>query len=206
MVFVDEASTGLDPEARRRLWSIITDERKADRSIVLTTHSMPEAEFLCQRIAIVVNGTLQCLGTAQHLKNRFGTGWAIDIHVGAAGATVIGPEATSGAAATVPQASSPVPLSTPSPPPVPSPGIEAAAAEPVVALVRAALPMAQLEKANRGTFTFHVAAGSMPALSHVFAALEALRAGGHISEFAVSQPTLEQVFIRFARAQEEDAR
>ena len=45
-------------------------------AVVLTTHSMEEADALCQRIGIVINGSLQAVGTAQHLKNKFGKGYA----------------------------------------------------------------------------------------------------------------------------------
>src|SRR3546814_565803 len=49
-------------------------------SVILTTHSMEEAEALCNRIAIMVAGKLRCLGTSQHLKDRFGAGYQIDLH------------------------------------------------------------------------------------------------------------------------------
>ena len=71
---MDEPSTGMDPEARRFMWSVISrisTERKKS-SIILTTHSMEEAEALSNRIAIMVNGNFQCLGSIQHIKNKFG--------------------------------------------------------------------------------------------------------------------------------------
>lgn len=61
IVFLDEPSTGLDPENRRNLWEILT-ECKNKRAMVLTTHSMEEADVLCNRIGIVNNGSLRCLG------------------------------------------------------------------------------------------------------------------------------------------------
>jgi ABC-type multidrug transport system ATPase subunit len=60
LIFLDEPSTGLDPENRRQLWDII-DSLKGKTSVVLTTHSMEEADVLCQRIAIVNNGILRCI-------------------------------------------------------------------------------------------------------------------------------------------------
>jgi len=50
------------------------------RSVVLTTHSMEEADALCSRIGIMVNGELQCIGTSQRLKDRFGGGYEIELH------------------------------------------------------------------------------------------------------------------------------
>lgn len=68
---MDEPSTGLDPASRYNLWSVIR-ESKQDRAIILTTHSMEEAEALCDRVGIFVNGELQCIGNAKELRHRFG--------------------------------------------------------------------------------------------------------------------------------------
>lgn len=64
IVFLDEPTTGLDPETRRQLWNILQDCRNdKKRAIVLTTHSMEEADVLCNRIGIVNNGVLKCIGS-----------------------------------------------------------------------------------------------------------------------------------------------
>ena len=81
IVFLDEPSTGMDPVARRFMWNVIArvaTERK-QCSIILTTHSMEEVEALCTRIGIMVGGRLRCLGTSQHLKNRFGAGYEAEV-------------------------------------------------------------------------------------------------------------------------------
>ncbi|XP_036272663.1 ATP-binding cassette sub-family A member 2 isoform X2 [Pipistrellus kuhlii] len=78
-VFLDEPTTGMDPKARRFLWNLILDLIKTGRSVVLTSHSMEECEALCTRLAIMVNGRLRCLGSIQHLKNRFGDGYMITV-------------------------------------------------------------------------------------------------------------------------------
>eukprot|EP00743_Colponemidia_sp_Colp-15_P004647 GILK01005008.1.p1 GENE.GILK01005008.1~~GILK01005008.1.p1 ORF type:complete len:2608 (-),score=498.63 GILK01005008.1:139-7962(-) len=81
VVFLDEPSTGMDPVSRRFMWDVISrisTERKQS-SVILTTHSMEEAEALCSRIGIMVGGTFRCLGSAQHLKNKFGQGYELDI-------------------------------------------------------------------------------------------------------------------------------
>lgn len=62
----------MDPRARRSLWQVVIDAVKDARSVLLTSHSMEECQVLCTRLAIMVNGTLRCLGSAQHLKNRYG--------------------------------------------------------------------------------------------------------------------------------------
>jgi ATP-binding cassette subfamily A (ABC1) protein 1 len=63
------------------MWSVIAkmSTRSKDSSVVLTTHSMEEAEALCSRVGIMVGGRLRCLGTCQHLKNKFGQGLMLEI-------------------------------------------------------------------------------------------------------------------------------
>lgn len=68
VVYMDEPSTGLDPASRYNLWSVIR-ESKQDRAIILTTHSMEEAEALCDRVGIFVNGELQCIGNAKEVNH-----------------------------------------------------------------------------------------------------------------------------------------
>ncbi|KAK7265779.1 hypothetical protein RJT34_33402 [Clitoria ternatea] len=71
VVYMDEPSTGLDPASRKSLWNVIK-RAKQDRAIILTTHSMEEAEVLCDRLGIFVNGSLQCVGNPKELKARYG--------------------------------------------------------------------------------------------------------------------------------------
>ncbi|CAA6674985.1 unnamed protein product [Spirodela intermedia] len=71
VVYMDEPSTGLDPASRNNLWKVVK-EAKRNRAIILTTHSMEEAEVLCDRLCIFVDGSLQCIGNPKQLKGRFG--------------------------------------------------------------------------------------------------------------------------------------
>jgi len=90
LVFLDEPSCGMDPFARRNMWKIIesvADKRK-HAIIILTTHSMEEAEALCSRIAIQVDGRFRCLGSSQEIKNRYGEGFQLSVRVLAKGKTV----------------------------------------------------------------------------------------------------------------------
>ena len=73
---MDEPSTGLDPETRQSLWTIVSRLKK-DRSVVLTTHSMEEADALSQRIGIMATGYLRCVGSPLHLKNKLGRGYQV---------------------------------------------------------------------------------------------------------------------------------
>ncbi|KAL1317961.1 hypothetical protein HN51_070199 [Arachis hypogaea] len=78
LVVLDEPTTGMDPITRRHVWDII-ENAKRGRAIVLTTHSMEEADILSDRIGIMAKGKLRCIGTAIRLKSRFGTGFIANI-------------------------------------------------------------------------------------------------------------------------------
>eukprot|EP01018_Ginkgo_biloba_P024056 Gb_37633 [translate_table: standard] len=80
LVFLDEPTTGMDPITRRHVWDIIEGAKKG-RAIVLTTHSMEEADILSDRIAIMARGKLRCIGTSIRLKSRFGTGYVVNVSV-----------------------------------------------------------------------------------------------------------------------------
>lgn len=74
VVFLDEPTTGVDPAAKRQVWRAVRRATAAGRSVVLTSHSMEECEALCSRLTVMVNGQFKCLGTPQHLKNKFSQG------------------------------------------------------------------------------------------------------------------------------------
>lgn len=67
VVFLDEPTTGLDPQARRSLWEFVTSINEVGRTVVLTTHYMEEAEYLCDRIAIMDRGNIVALDTPENL-------------------------------------------------------------------------------------------------------------------------------------------
>jgi ABC-2 type transport system ATP-binding protein len=67
LLFLDEPTTGLDPQARRHLWDLVDQLKLAGRTIILTTHYMDEAERLCDRVAIMDHGKIIALGTPQQL-------------------------------------------------------------------------------------------------------------------------------------------
>lgn len=74
IVFLDEPSTGMDPKARRFMWNVINriSNLRKQSSVILTTHSMEEAEALSTKMCIMVNGTMKCLGSVQHIKSKYG--------------------------------------------------------------------------------------------------------------------------------------
>ena len=84
IILLDEPSTGLDPEARRFMWSIIykiISYPKNNNSVIMTTHSMDEAETLCKKMGIMVDGEFVCLGSSYQIKEKFGYGFEIQIRI-----------------------------------------------------------------------------------------------------------------------------
>ena len=83
IILLDEPSTGMDPEARRYMWSVIhrMSTKGLKSSVIMTTHSMDEAETLCKRIAIMVNGEFVCFGKANQIKEKYGYGYEANVRV-----------------------------------------------------------------------------------------------------------------------------
>ncbi|XP_061827806.2 glucosylceramide transporter ABCA12 [Nerophis lumbriciformis] len=81
ILLLDEPSSGMDPRTKRHLWKIISEEVKGKCAVVLTSHSMEECEALCSRLAIMVKGQFRCLGSLQHIKNRFGRGFTVKMYL-----------------------------------------------------------------------------------------------------------------------------
>jgi ABC-type multidrug transport system ATPase subunit len=162
VVFLDEPSTGMDPVARRFMWRFISDTMEG-RSVILTTHSMEECEALCHRIGIMVGGRLRCLGSAQHLKSKFGSGYQLDVN----GAAQKGDHVYAGIMEIFP---------------------DARLLERHDAVMKFQLPGAQA-----GIY-----------LADVFEKMEAHRVDLCVVEYSVSQTSLEQIFIHFAKQQDEE--
>jgi len=83
IVFLDEPSTGMDPKAKRFMWNIIAkiSTLRKKSCVILTTHSMEEAEALSTKLGIMVDGSFKCFGSAQHIKNKFGDGYEVEIKI-----------------------------------------------------------------------------------------------------------------------------
>ncbi|KAM4608568.1 glucosylceramide transporter ABCA12 [Polymixia lowei] len=88
ILLLDEPSSGMDPRTKRHLWRIISEEVKGKCAVVLTSHSMEECEALCTRLAIMVKGQFRCLGSLQHIKNRFGSGFTVKMYLAQASCDV----------------------------------------------------------------------------------------------------------------------
>ena len=82
LFFLDEPTTGLDPQSRRQLWELIEEVKRAGRTVVITTHYMEEAERLCDRVAIVDHGTVIALGRPRDLVATLGAQHVIEFSLG----------------------------------------------------------------------------------------------------------------------------
>lgn len=82
LLFLDEPTTGLDPQSRRQLWELIEQFKRLGRTIVLTTHYMDEAERLCDRVAIVDQGRVIALGAPRQLIATRGADHVVEFSVG----------------------------------------------------------------------------------------------------------------------------
>lgn len=73
IMVLDEPTTGLDPDTRQHIWKLVSKvSQRPDRCVVITTHSMEEADALCSRIGIVCSGRLKVVGNQIRLKNNYG--------------------------------------------------------------------------------------------------------------------------------------
>ena len=83
IILLDEPSAGMDPEARRFMWSVVAKIASNKTSaVILTTHSMEEAEALSTKMGIMIKGGIfKCFGSAQRIRNKFGQGYITEIKI-----------------------------------------------------------------------------------------------------------------------------
>uniref|UniRef100_A0A3Q3W3E5 P-type phospholipid transporter n=1 Tax=Mola mola TaxID=94237 RepID=A0A3Q3W3E5_MOLML len=165
VIFLDEPTTGMDPKAKRFLWNCILSVTKEGRAVVLTSHSMEECEALCTRMAIMVNGRFQCLGSVQHLKNRFGDGYTIILRL----------------------------LDTSSNP-------ESCT---VSTYMKKSFPSIELKERHQNVLQYQLPSHAC-CLARMFDALAKNCEELGIIDFSVSQTTLDQVFVNFAKEQTDE--
>uniref|UniRef100_A0A8C9TPQ4 P-type phospholipid transporter n=1 Tax=Scleropages formosus TaxID=113540 RepID=A0A8C9TPQ4_SCLFO len=163
VIFLDEPTTGMDPKAKRFLWNCILSVIKEGRSVILTSHSMEECEALCTRMAIMVNGRFRCLGSVQHLKNRFGDGYTIILR-----------------------------MLEPTEEPCP-----------VDVFIRTSFPAIELKERHQNVLQYQLPSHAC-SLAHVFSVLSNSCRELGIADYSVSQTTLDQVFVNFAKDQSDD--
>jgi len=82
LVFLDEPTTGLDPQARRAVWEVIRKLKDEGRTVMLTTHYLEEAEELADRVAIMNHGKIVAMGTTEQIESRYGSGQRMIVKAG----------------------------------------------------------------------------------------------------------------------------
>jgi ABC-2 type transport system ATP-binding protein len=87
LLFLDEPTTGLDPQSRRQIWELVEQFKASGRTILLTTHYMDEAERLCDRVAIIDHGKVIALGTPRELIASLGAEHVVEFELAANGAS-----------------------------------------------------------------------------------------------------------------------
>ncbi|XP_006874024.1 PREDICTED: ATP-binding cassette sub-family A member 3-like [Chrysochloris asiatica] len=159
VIFLDEPSTGMDPVARRLLWDMVARARESGKAILITSHSMEECEALCTRLAIMVQGQFKCLGSPQHLKSKFGSGYSLRAKVRA--------------------------------------DVQKVALEEFKAFVNLTFPGSVLEDEHQGMVHYHLPSHGL-SWAKVFGTLERAREEFALDDYAVSQVSLEDIFLSFA--------
>jgi len=182
MVF-DEPSTGMDPVTRRLMWSCI-DQHKAGRCLLLTTHSMEEAEAVSDNIGIVAHGELQCIGSIQHLRAKFNQNYhlSIDLKPDAPG------DSTANLIKSIVGDNSPelkpIPLSSP-----PAAGSLSGEMWSLVDCV-----------GTRRTYELK----AVPSMSELFRLMESEKTRYSVQSYSLAQASLEDIFLQLVRREEQN--
>ncbi|KAH6923472.1 hypothetical protein HPB50_001293 [Hyalomma asiaticum] len=162
-VFLDEPYAGVDVVSRNKIFRAIAEIKKRSRTtFVLTSHNMDECEFSCDRLTIMVQGHMMCLGTLQHLREKFGKGYRLELllkHTAAADA----------------------------------PKLNNA--------VQRLLPGIELKESHQNLLSYHLAV-RVP-WSEIFSKVVDLQKDFQLEHALVAENTLEDIFLNFAKAQEE---
>lgn len=182
LIFLDEPTTGIDPYSKRQLWTIINKTRNSGKTVILTTHLMDECEALCTRIAIMVAGEFKCLGSVQHLKNKYKTFFNDSMNF-----YLNNSRFSKGFILTIKM----------------SQENEAQVYE-MQNRVHYLFPSVVLKEKYIDLFTFHINSASLK-WSEVFAQVLLLKNEIPISDYSITQMSLEQVFLHFTQdVQQED--
>ncbi|KAI1295429.1 Phospholipid-transporting ATPase ABCA3 [Halotydeus destructor] len=168
LLILDEPTSGVDPGARRKIWSTLAEvKQKYGCSIILTSHSMDECEALCARIGIMVKGQFKCLGTLQHLRNKFAQGFSLTLKLKRSKTDA-----------------------------------EPALAALVVQDVQVAIPSSYVKDQHETLIYFHVR-DTNEKWSRMFEVMESLTKKYDLEDYSLSDTTLEQIFVSFAKNQQE---
>jgi len=193
IVFLDEPTTGMDPVARRHLWNAISSVREAGTSIVLTSHSMEECEALCTRLAVMVNGKFRCLGSPQHLKNKFGEGYTL---IAQAAPADLGEGFDRAKQESGRRRSSSIMLRK-----IKSAQKWEKDLDGLRSFIEESFPTSVLKDIHPGFVHYHVLPSDEVTWGQMFEKMEIAKERFGLDAYSVGQTSLEQVFLNFTKAQ-----
>ena len=191
VVILDEPTSGMDPYSRRSTWNIIQRNKK-NRVILLTTHFMDEADILGDRIAIMAEGQLQCVGSSLFLKSAYGVGYTLTI-IKQRGETSDGHaaiEAAEHVKSSAVVSSNAVKFDKQS--------------EAVEALVKSLLPTAETLSSVGAEQSFRVPFSASASFPELFEKFDDAKQQVGIAEYGISVTTLEEVFMRVGKMHHPD--
>jgi ATP-binding cassette subfamily A (ABC1) protein 3 len=165
IIMLDEPTSGMDLTARRKMWDMLKNAKQG-RIIILTTHYMEEADILADRIAIMAEGQVRCLGSSLFLKNRYGVGYNLTI-------------------------SKKINVSSSS------------HSRKIIDLVTRHIPDAELLADASAEISFQLPLSSSPRFKEFFTDLDRNLDSLDLLTYAISVTTLEEVFLRVARGDDE---
>ena len=159
VIFMDEPSSGMDIIAKRFFWRVIEALRN-EHAVVLTTHSMEEAESVCSRVGIIVDGKMKCLGSLQRIKSVYGTGYDVQLKPGQLHQVSLCKQ-----------------------------------------FMQSQLPASILVEEHGTSLKYTIPRETVSSVSFIFETVSRLSLDIGMSEFGVSQTSLEQVFLHFGKQQ-----
>ncbi|KAF8942760.1 ATP-binding cassette sub- A member 1 [Haplosporangium gracile] len=172
VLILDEPTTGMDPVHRRHVWTFLA-QFKRGRSILLTTHSMEEADALGDKVAIMVSGHLKAIGNTTRLKNKFGNGYRVELALG--NPTEQFPE---------------IPAQK---------ELELEMTE----ATRAIMPESVLLDKSGGVMVFGIPMQAIERMADLTAMLENAQGLGRVKQWGIAQTSLEEVFLSLIRSSDD---
>ncbi|OAQ31781.1 P-loop containing nucleoside triphosphate hydrolase protein [Linnemannia elongata AG-77] len=172
VLILDEPTTGMDPVHRRHVWTFLA-QFKRGRSILLTTHSMEEADALGDKVAIMVSGHLKAIGNTTRLKNKFGNGYRVELALG---------------------------HPTEQYPDIPA---QKELEQEMTEATKAVMPESVLLDKSGGVMVFGIPMQAIEKMADLTAMLENAQALGRVKQWGIAQTSLEEVFLSLIRSSDD---
>ncbi|KAF9913694.1 ATP-binding cassette sub- A member 1 [Lobosporangium transversale] len=180
VLILDEPTTGMDPVHRRHVWTFLA-QFKRGRSILLTTHSMEEADALGDKVAIMVAGHLKAIGNTTRLKNKFGNGYRVELALGNYIPTNQGPGSNTNNNVNGQQPSNIRNIPT-----------QKELEQELTDTIRSIMPESTLLDQSGGMMVFGIPMQAIGHMADLTAMLERFQAQGKVKQWGIAQTSLEE--------------